>query len=131
VRHACISSHHVLTSPRISGVGFTTPAIRIFNTSEEASSWNLHEKNDPLYLETSGALARGFARWSIFGDLALERTQVAAQHASSAMVSHDMLHITHAFGFEKLKYWGFSYGSHLGSTFAAHFPDHVERLVLE
>jgi pimeloyl-ACP methyl ester carboxylesterase len=34
-------------------------------------------------------------------------------------------------GTAKLQYWGFSYGTYLGSTFASMFPDRVERLVLD
>jgi pimeloyl-ACP methyl ester carboxylesterase len=34
-------------------------------------------------------------------------------------------------GTAKLQYWGFSYGTQLGSTFASMFPDRVERLVLD
>jgi pimeloyl-ACP methyl ester carboxylesterase len=115
----------------ISGVGFTTPSIQVFRSPEEKSSWELREQGDPLHSETADAFARSYARWSVFGHLALERTRISAEYASTAMVARDMLLIIRAFGFEKLKYLGWSYGTMVGVTFAAMFPDHIERLVLE
>jgi pimeloyl-ACP methyl ester carboxylesterase len=38
---------------------------------------------------------------------------------------------TYERGTAKLQYWGFSYGTQLGSTFASMFPDRVGRLVLD
>jgi pimeloyl-ACP methyl ester carboxylesterase len=34
-------------------------------------------------------------------------------------------------GTEKIQYYGFSYGTYLGGTFAAMFPDRVERLIVD
>ncbi|TKA27568.1 hypothetical protein B0A50_04399 [Salinomyces thailandicus] len=34
-------------------------------------------------------------------------------------------------GAEALQYWGFSYGTLIGSTFASNFPDRIERMVLD
>ncbi|KAF9552230.1 hypothetical protein CPC08DRAFT_296555 [Agrocybe pediades] len=42
-----------------------------------------------------------------------------------------MLRIVEAHGRSKIQYWGFSYGSVLGATFAAMFPDKIERLIVD
>lgn len=42
-----------------------------------------------------------------------------------------MLAITQKLGQEKIQYWGFSYGTFLGLTYASLFPDKIERMVLD
>jgi hypothetical protein len=94
------------TYDSFSCVGFTKPLVQVFNSSEETFSWDVKDKTSQLFSEDLSALARGYARWSVFGDLALQRTRISAEHASTAMVARDMLYITRAFGFDKLNYWG-------------------------
>ncbi|MHA7135232.1 alpha/beta hydrolase [Oerskovia turbata] len=52
-------------------------------------------------------------------------------HASTANVARDMDLLRQAVGDEKLTYVGYSYGTVLGATYAALFPDKVRAMVLD
>jgi pimeloyl-ACP methyl ester carboxylesterase len=54
-----------------------------------------------------------------------------AQFVSTAFVARDMVRVAEAHGESRVRFWGFSYGSVLGITFAAMFPDKVERLIVD
>ncbi|KAF1944112.1 alpha/beta-hydrolase [Clathrospora elynae] len=62
------------------------------------------------------------------GYVAKEVARLSAQKADKRLGYHE---IAYTPGEAKLQYWGFSYGSYLGSTFASMFPNRVGRIVLD
>ncbi|KAG9122626.1 hypothetical protein FRC07_000916 [Ceratobasidium sp. 392] len=53
------------------------------------------------------------------------------ESSGTASVAQDMVKIVEALGEDGINYWGYSYGTILGATFAAMRPDLVKRMVLD
>ncbi|KAI5114657.1 hypothetical protein M0805_002404, partial [Coniferiporia weirii] len=111
------------------GVGHTSPFVSAFSTSVEAGAFFIGEKGN-INVSTS-ALGDSVAQGRILERLIVDRARRAAEHVSTPTVTRDMMSIVRAAGQEKLQYWGFSYGTVLGATFAALFPDNVGRVVID
>ncbi|PBK84151.1 alpha/beta-hydrolase [Armillaria gallica] len=114
------------------GVANSTPRAEFFLSKEEQYQWRASTNNWATVVNTtSDQILHLWASAQVIAELALERDNGILNYISTDNVARDMLRITEAAGQEKLQYWGDSYGTVLGSTFAAMFPDKVERMVLD
>jgi pimeloyl-ACP methyl ester carboxylesterase len=66
-----------------------------------------------------------------FGDGCLEESGELTAHVSTAEVARDMDVLRAVLGDRRLSYFGASYGTFIGATYAELFPQHVGRMVLD
>ncbi|KAL1651313.1 hypothetical protein SLS58_000652 [Diplodia intermedia] len=103
-----------------------------------ASCAGRHDEGDVKHYVTTASVARDMLEvaelfgqyreaetWRILTEDAIEMCEARGVCASLQLPE------IYVPGTEKLQYWGFSYGTLLGSTFASMFPDRVGRLVLD
>jgi pimeloyl-ACP methyl ester carboxylesterase len=64
-------------------------------------------------------------------DACARRGGAIAEHMATANVARDMDRLRAALGDARMHYYGVSYGSFLGTTYANLFPDRVDRLVVD
>jgi pimeloyl-ACP methyl ester carboxylesterase len=60
-----------------------------------------------------------------------EENRDLVEHAGTVDGAHDLDALRSAVGDDKITYWGISYGSMLGSTYAQLFPDRVRAMVFD
>lgn len=117
------------------GVGFSTPAAECFNDDIERSVWN-HETTPNMPYEEFTA-RHTFARQGALASKCNEKLKDIAPFLGTVATARDMRHISklawEAKGQEYggTNFFGVSYGTFLGSTFATMFPDEVNRMLLD
>jgi pimeloyl-ACP methyl ester carboxylesterase len=97
-----------------SAIGRTTPVLPMFTSALESTTFSIKTSQDPPLGATTDALARTYARYASIGAVAEFRLKDIGPYVNTPFVARDMLAITKAHGFDKLKYWGISYGTVLG-----------------
>jgi pimeloyl-ACP methyl ester carboxylesterase len=80
----------------------------------------------------TAAEKREYRRWLFaFGEGCVERSGALASHVSTVEAARDLDVLRAALGESELFYFGASYGTELGATYAELFPDRAGRLVLD
>jgi pimeloyl-ACP methyl ester carboxylesterase len=108
------------------GVARSTP-LQCFDTTEEASAatapfpFPVTRQEERIWIQADRAWARACA----------ENAGPILDHMSTANVARDMDLLRRAVGDRKITFVGYSYGSHVGSTYANMFPDKVRAVVID
>ncbi|KAK0754340.1 TAP-like protein-domain-containing protein [Schizothecium vesticola] len=115
------------------GVGASTPRIDCWRgRAADRALWELQEVG--VVDAHPGVLNDAYARAGAFSKVCEERLGGEGgllRFSSTASSARDMREVMEQMGEKKLKYWGFSYGTVLGGTFAAMYPGLVERMVCD
>jgi pimeloyl-ACP methyl ester carboxylesterase len=108
------------------GVGQSTPAIDCHVNQEQLGIYS-QPVPTPLDMNVPAYVAKARA----YVQACVSRNGAILSHVSTANVARDMDRLRAAVGDDKLTYLGFSYGTFLGATYAALFPQRYRALVLD
>jgi len=128
---AIVGDNHDIISFDPRGVGASVPRIECWpgGSAQDRAIWELQDVG--VLDAHPGVLNDAFARAGALSRVCEQNMEASGilHHSSTAYHARDMLEILEQTGNEKIRYWGFSYGTVLGGTFAAMYPDRVERMV--
>jgi pimeloyl-ACP methyl ester carboxylesterase len=107
------------------GVGYTRPAIDCI------SDYDAYFGGYDITPDTPAVRQQDTATQKDFEDRCINQNSAILQHVGTNDAARDMDSIRRALGEDKISYFGFSYGSELGATWATLFPDTVRAAVLD
>ena len=123
-----MGDNHDLVSWDPRGVGASTPRIDCWGGSSVLGKiWGLGDVG--VADAHPGVLNEAYVRAGAVSQLCEAGGGEILKYSTTAYHARDMLEILTQMGEERLRYWGFSYGTVLGGTFAALWPGRVERMV--
>ncbi|WP_167761609.1 alpha/beta hydrolase [Blastococcus sp. CT_GayMR19] len=108
------------------GTGQSTPAVDC-EVNQETEGLTPRPMPIPVDVDADALVARA----QDYVDSCLANNGEILAHLSTANVARDMDALRAAVGDEKLSYLGYSYGTFLGATYAALFPDRYRAIVLD
>jgi pimeloyl-ACP methyl ester carboxylesterase len=108
------------------GIGASTPAL-------EGKGCKIPKPTRPATGEVDweSVLAERQAQVARENARCFEENRDLVEHAGTVDGAHDLDALRAAVGDDKITYWGISYGSMLGSTYAQLFPDRVRAMVFD
>ncbi|KAK9426331.1 putative TAP-like protein-domain-containing protein [Seiridium unicorne] len=126
-----VGNNHDIVSWDPRGVGASVPRIDCWGSSQKRHDWGMQMSG--VVDSHPGMLFDALAQFDAMSRQCETHmnatTPSLLSHISTASHTRDMLEISEKMGFRTVKYWGVSYGTILGGTFGALYPDRVERLV--
>ena len=108
------------------GVGQTTPSVEC-KVNQETQGIYSQPFVTPFNLNRKALLAKDKA----YVDRCKKLNGNVLRYISTANTARDMDRVRAAMGEDKLNYFGFSYGTFLGATYASMFPNRYRALVLD
>lgn len=108
--------------------GLTTPVVQCFRNIEREEALFAKASFPPLNDNQVREFARTYAN---FNRHCRNADQALLRHVSTADNARDMDVIRQALGLQKIDYYGTSYGTFLGATYANMFPGKYRHMVLD